>query len=235
MTNKRKMLLVEDESHLAHGLKINFEFEGFEVTIAGTARSAQQALGRNHNFDIIVLDITLPDEQGFVVCQSLRQQGDHTPVLMLTARNLAKDRVFGLESGADDYLTKPFDLDELIARVKSLLRRQAWNNQKPQEAIFEFGDAKVNFSTHEAWMSEQQLKITSLEMSLLRYFIQNEGRAISREELMSKVWNLPNYPNTRTVDNFVSRLRRHFEPNQKSPRHFLSIRGKGYKFDRGAL
>lgn len=231
----RRMLLVEDEAHLAHGLKINFEFEGFDVHIASSARAAQEALGAEHKYDIIVLDITLPDAEGFVVCESLRQRGDHTPVLMLTARNLAKDRVFGLESGADDYLTKPFDLDELLARVKSLLRRQEWNNQKPHEIIFTFGEAKINFETHEAWMNGNEIKITSLEMNLLRYFVQNEGRAIGRDELMRKVWNLPNYPNTRTVDNFVSRLRRHFEANPKTPRHFLSIRGKGYRFDRSAL
>ena len=184
---------------------------------------------------IILLDITLPDKPGFVVCETLRQQGDHTPVLMLTARNLAKDRVFGLETGADDYLTKPFDLDELFARVKSLLRRQAWNEQKPKDTIFEFGEAKVNFKTHEAWMANELIKITSLELNLLRYFVQNEGRAISREELMTKVWKLPNYPNTRTIDNFVSRLRRHFEIDQKNPKHFLSIRSKGYKFEKGQL
>ena len=235
MTSTNRLLLVEDERHLAVGLKINFEFEGFQVDIASTAREARGFLASGQSYAAIILDVSLPDEDGFSLCRQIRSAGDFIPVLMLTARQLAEDRVQGLESGADDYLTKPFDLDELIARVRSMLRRQAWNvsQKSAQPNCLEFGDARIDFDRHEAWMKGEQVKVTALELSLLRYFAINHGRALSRQELLEKVWKLGNYPNTRTVDNFVMRLRRQFEPDPSEPVYFLSVRGMGYKFSLG--
>jgi DNA-binding response OmpR family regulator len=227
------LLIVEDERHLATGLKLNFEFEGYDVTIAGTAREAAASLARPEPFDAIVMDVTLPDADGFELVRRIRRAGNFTPVIMLTARTLAEDRVTGLESGADDYLTKPFELDELLARVRSLIRRRRWEaaaKSSPASAVLHFGSASVDFDTHEATVDGEPVRLTSLEMTLLRYLAQNAGRVISRDELLQQVWKLRNYPNTRTVDNFMLRLRKHFEPDPREPRYFLSIRGAGYKF-----
>jgi DNA-binding response OmpR family regulator len=229
----RHLLIVEDERHLATGLKLNFEFEGYRVDLAGTAREAAAALARSEPFDAIVMDVTLPDASGFELVRRLRQAGNFTPVIMLTARTLAEDRVAGLESGADDYLTKPFELDELIARVRSLIRRRRWEaarNGAQPAAVMRFGEAVVDFDTHEVTVAGAPITLTSLEMTLLQYFFHNVGRVISRDELLQQVWKLRNYPNTRTVDNFVLRLRKHFEPDPAEPVFFRSIRGAGYKF-----
>lgn len=226
------LLIVEDEDHLARALRLNFELEGFEVVTAATGREAFGALARPRPFQCIVLDVTLPDMDGFDICRRLREVGDYTPVLMLTARSLTDDRVEGLESGADDYITKPFELEELIARVRSAIRRRSWDSRGPgrSSAVLSFGEARVDFETHEVTVRGEVLHLTTLELDLLRYFAQNEGRVVSREELLQKVWKLRNHPNTRTVDNFVLRLRRHFEPDETHPRHFLSVRGAGYRF-----
>lgn len=236
-TAPRRILVVEDEKHLAAGLKLNLELEGFTVDVAGTAREAAQLLVAPDAYDAIVLDVMLPDIDGFSLCRRLRAAGDYTPVLMLTVRNAAEDRVEGLESGADDYLAKPFELQELLARIRSLLRRRRWeqNDPPPQEQpseILEFGNARIDFGRHEAWVGDQPVTLTRLELDLVRFMAQNEQRVLSREELLARVWNLRNYPNTRTVDNFIMRLRKHFEPNPHRPVHFLSVRGAGYKFVR---
>ena len=226
----QRLLIVEDEAHLSAGLKLNFEFEGYAVDTAATAREAAGFLAGSLRYDAIILDVTLPDSDGFTLCRRLRAAGNFTPVIMLTARTLASDRVTGLESGADDYLTKPFDLDELIARVRSMLRRQSWERKPPPSHLYSFGGAHIDFERHEATMNGEPIKLTSLELELLRYFIQNAERVLSRTELLEKVWKLPNYPNTRTVDNFVMRLRRHFEADPANPVYFRSVRGAGYKF-----
>jgi DNA-binding response OmpR family regulator len=231
MKERQKLLLVEDESHLAAGLKLNFEFEGFDVDIAGSIREANLFLDKVQRYTAIILDITLPDGDGFALCRKLRSSGNYTPVLMLTARGQARDRVDGLRSGADDYLTKPFDLDELLARVRSILRRRAWDQAaSPPQQELRFGEASIDFSQHMALNHGKEVHLTALEMDLLRYFAANQNRVLTREELLAEVWQMPNYPNTRTVDNFVMRLRRQFEPNPTSPIYFLSIRGRGYKF-----
>ena len=228
---EQRILIVEDEAHLSAGLKLNFEFEGFEVDTAATAREAAALLAGPQQYDVIILDVTLPDSDGFTLCRRLRSAGNFTPVLMLTARTQANDRVTGLQAGADDYLTKPFDLDELIARVRSMLRRRSWERQAPESSgSYTFGKAIIDFERHEATMDGTPVKLTSLEFDLLRYFSQNTERVISRTELLEKVWKLPNYPNTRTVDNFVMRLRRHFEDDPANPVYFRSVRGAGYKF-----
>ncbi len=228
-----KILIVEDERHLATGLKLNFELEGFSVDIAGTVREAAARLASSEPYAAIVLDVSLPDGDGFTLCRKMRSAGNLTPIIMLTARSEATARVEGLEAGADDYLTKPFDLDELLARVNSMLRRQQWEEQRGTPivgTILEFGSARIDFDTHRAWTGDNEVRLTALEVELMRYFWQNAERVLSREELLNQVWNLRNYPNTRTVDNFVLRLRKHFEPNPKEPAFIVSVRGAGYKF-----
>jgi DNA-binding response OmpR family regulator len=229
----QRLLVVEDEDHLAAGLKLNLELEGYEVDVAGTAREASEKLIQPEGYDALVLDVMLPDLDGFELCQRLRKAGHFVPVIMLTARSSAEDRVRGLEAGADDYMVKPFSLDELLARVRSMLRRREWearNGEEHESATLSFGAAVVDFDTHEVRVGGEPRKLTQLELDLLRYFAENAGRVLSRDELLQKVWKLRNYSQTRTVDNFLSRLRRHFEPDPKSPVHFVSVRGAGYKF-----
>ena len=224
-----KILMVEDEKHLAIGLQINFEYEGFVVDIVETVREAKEKLKSAHKYEVIILDLTLPDGDGFEVCSYLRKNHDFTPILMLTARNTQPDRVKGIELGADDYMSKPFDLDELMVRVRSLVRRQKWNSMDANQA-FTFGNASIDFTKYEAKVNDSIIKLTALEFDLLRFFMNNQNRVISRQELLTEVWKLPNYPQTRTVDNFIMRLRRRFEPDPANPTHFHSIRGAGYKF-----
>ena len=227
---KPHVLVVEDEEHLATGLRINFQLEGYDVTLAATAREAEIQLQTGRGFDVMILDVQLPDMNGFALCRQLREGGNFTPVIMLTARNSPADRITGLDVGADDYLAKPFELSELLARVRSLLRRQRWERQETSTSELQFANVYVNFDTHEVRVGESSLNLTQLELDLLRYFVAHAGRVLTREELLEKVWKLRNYPNTRTVDNFVLRLRRYFEPNPDKPVYFVSVRGAGYKF-----
>ena len=230
-SEKKKILLVEDEQHLAIALKLNFELEGYDTHLAHSAREAIRTLTIEGPFQLIILDISLPDMDGYQLCSQLRSASNFTPVLMLTARQRPEDRVQGLEAGADDYLTKPFDLDELIARVRSLLRRQEWNTQnKAPIQILTLGQATIDFNRYEAHMEGSEIPLTALEFSLLQYFADNPNRCLPRQELLEQVWNLQNYPNTRTIDNFVMRLRRAFEADPSQPQFFISVRGVGYKF-----
>ena len=233
--NPRRLLVVEDEGHLAAGLKLNFTLEGFAVDVAATAREAGQYLVRPHAYAAIVLDIMLPDLDGFQLCEQLREAGNFTPVIMLTARGAPEDRVRGLEAGADDYLVKPFDLSELLARIRSLLRRRTWETAgsagtDPATTHLAFGRARVDFASHRVLVDDRPVKLTRLELDLLRYFASHPDRVLGRDELLEKVWQLRDYGNTRTVDNFVLRLRKHFEPDPSVPVHFLSVRGSGYRF-----
>ncbi|MEE9384111.1 MAG: response regulator transcription factor [Nannocystaceae bacterium] len=230
-----RLLVVEDEENLARGLKLNFELEGYDVDVAASARRANE-LALSHDYQAIVLDVMLPDDDGFSLCSVLRGRGDLTPVLMLTACGTTEERVRGLEVGADDYMVKPFELDELLARVRSMLRRREWEQNarsRDERAQLEFDGVQVDFVRHEASSRGIRVKLTSLEFALLRYFAENPGRVLSRTELQEKVWKLENYPNSRMVDNFIMRLRRHFERDPSRPRHFVSVRGSGYKFDPG--
>ncbi|MCR9166274.1 MAG: response regulator transcription factor [Nannocystaceae bacterium] len=229
---KPRLLLVEDEDHLAAGLKLNFELEGFEVDIARTGREAGSLL-LQPDYDIMVLDVMLPDISGLTLCRSIRESGKTTPILMLTAKASLDDRVEGLNAGADDYLTKPFELEELLARVRSMLRRAEWEKQEepqPSTPSIRIGSAQVDFERHIAERDGQTLRLTKLEFDLLLYFVENPERVLSREELQREVWKLRDYPNRRMVDNFIMRLRRHFEKHPQSPKMFVSVRGAGYKF-----
>ncbi len=227
----RRILIVEDEDHLARVVRLNLELDGFRVDVAPDGARARAALASDA-FDLIVLDVMLPDADGMDLCRAMRARGDLTPVLMLTAMGETGDRIAGLQSGADDYLPKPFELAELRARVGALLRRARWAESKPPVApeTLRFGAAEVDFAAHEAWMDGQPVALTALELELLRYFADRPGRALSREQLLEDVWSVSGSNSTRTVDNFVMRLRRHFEPEPGQPRHFVSVRGVGYKF-----
>jgi DNA-binding response OmpR family regulator len=232
-TQAPRLLIVEDERHIAAGLKLNFELEGYEVHVVGSAREAAAKLVEPEGFDAVLLDVMLPDSDGFSICRKLRDAGDFTPVLMLTARGTTEDRVKGLEAGADDYLVKPFELSELLARVRSMLRRRGWEREvqtsEPPEDMH-LGDVRIDFAASEAYRGDEKLRLTRLEIDLLRYFAGNPGRVLSRQELQEKVWQLDNYPNSRMVDNFILRLRKHFEPDPAQPTFFVSVRGSGYKF-----
>ena len=227
-----RLLVVEDEDHLAAGLKLNFELEGYRVDLARTGREAGTLL-LTQVYDVIVLDVVLPDVDGFTLCRKLRDSGNLTPVVMLTARSAVDDRVEGLNVGADDYVTKPFVLEELLARVRSTVRRRDWERARkgePREAVLSIGGATVDFNEHSTHKLGEELHLTKLEYDLLRYFVANPGRVLSREELQEQVWKLRDYPNRRMVDNFILRLRRHFERDPATPTVFLSVRGAGYKY-----
>jgi len=233
---KPRLLIVEDEQHLGRALKLNFELEGFEVELAASGKAALRELAKPapQAPNAIVLDVELPDTSGFELCAKLREAGLFAPVLMLTVRASAEDRVRGLEAGADDYLPKPFEMSELLARIRALLRRQAWAKE-PTEAprVLRFGRAVIDFAAHRVEVDGEPVALTALELELTAYFAANPGRVLPRQELLAEVWRLPRTNETRTVDNFVARLRKHFEVDPANPVHFLSHRGAGYRFEPG--
>jgi two-component system alkaline phosphatase synthesis response regulator PhoP len=226
-----RLLLVEDEEHIVNGLKFNLEMEGYEILHARDGNIAKELLfDKKDKFDLIILDIMLPGMSGYDLCYALRKSENYTPVLMLTAKKFEKDKITGLQLGADDYLTKPFHLEELLTRVQVLLRRQQWSNIEQKTSKLEFSDVVINFDQFTALKGQKALKLTNLEYKLMKKFSENEGKVLSREELFEKVWEIKDYENLRTVDNFVSRLRKYFEKDPSNPKHFHSIRGVGYKF-----
>ena len=231
---RANVLVIEDEAHLAAGLKLNLELEGYRVANARTVREAAAQLLQVPDLDLILLDVMLPDGDGYTFCRQLRDAGNYVPVIMLTARSGAEERVHGLDSGADDYLAKPFQLPELLARVRSALRRRDWQQRDTGSdtgrGVLAFGNVHINFDTHEVTAGDKPVRLTQLELDLLYYFSQHARRVLTREELLEQVWKLHNSPNTRSVDNFIVRLRRYFEPQPDKPVYFVSHRGAGYKF-----
>ena len=206
------------------------------MTIVGDGPSALRIMQEKpEDVALVVLDLMLPGMSGYAVCEALRAFDMDTPVLILTARTLTEDRTRGFDAGANQYLTKPFDLDEFLSRVKNLLmfhsRREARQRKQAGKVVsFEFAAAKINFETFEATVHDEPLRLTQLEMTLLRYFVENEGRVIPRRELLENVWGMPGTLNTRAPDQFIRRLRKTFEPDPAQPRHFLTIRDAGYRF-----
>jgi two-component system OmpR family response regulator len=236
MAASEHILVVEDEEHLATGIKYNLRAEGYRVTTVGDGPTALKFIEDDpESIDLVVLDLMLPGMSGYAVCEALRAVDRDLPVLILSARTLAEDRTRGFDVGANQYLTKPFDLDEFLSRVKNLLTfhsRGTRRQPQPSSAIttFEFASAKINFETFEVSVAGEPVRMTQLEMTLLRYFIDNEGRVIPRRELLEKVWGMPGTLNTRAPDQFIRRLRKTFEPDPAQPRHFLTIRDAGYRF-----
>jgi len=235
MSNHEHILVVEDEEHLATGIKYNLVAEGYRVTTVGDGPTALRMLQEKPgDVDLVILDLMLPGMSGYAVCEALRAFDMDTPVLILTARTLTEDRTRGFNVGANQYLTKPFDLDEFLSRVKNLLcfhgREARSRRQSGGVTAFEFAGAKINFDTFEATVGGEPVRLTQLEMTLLRYFVENEGRVIPRRELLENVWGVPGTLNTRAPDQFIRRLRKAFEPDPAQPRHFLTIRDAGYRF-----
>jgi len=237
-----RILLVEDEAHIAHGLAFNLRNAGYEVELARTGPEAL-ALIRRRPFDLVLLDVMLPgDQDGFEVARAIRRARDFTPILMLTAKDLRDDRISGLDAGADDYVTKPFDLDELLARVRGHLRRLAWlRGPAPGERVgakasdsLEFGEGcRVDFRTYRArTIDGREVELSQKEAMIMRLFAEREGEVVTRATLLEEVWDEPPTLETRTMDNFIMRLRRHFEREPGNPRHILSVRGAGYRFVR---
>jgi DNA-binding response OmpR family regulator len=236
MTTRKHILVVEDEEHLATGIKYNLEAEGYRATAVGDGPSALRFIEENpDDVDLVILDLMLPGMSGYSVCEALRAEERHMPVLILSARTLAEDRTRGFDVGADQYLMKPFDLDEFLSRVRNLLTlhgRRAGRGSKGSAPVnsFEFGDAKIDFETFQVTVRGEPVRMTQMEMKLLRYFLENEGRVIPRRELLENVWGMPGYLSTRAPDQFIRRLRKAFEPDPARPRHFLTIRDAGYRF-----
>ena len=236
MPNNEHILVVEDEEHLATGIKYNLVAEGYRVTTVGDGPAALRIMQEDpESVDLVILDLMLPGMSGYAVCEALRAFDMDTPVLILTARTLTEDRTRGFDAGANQYLTKPFDLEEFLSRVKNLLtfhsRREVRQRRQASRIVtFEFAGAKINFETFEVIVGDEPVRLTQLEMTLLRYFIENQGRVIPRRELLENVWSMPGTLNTRAPDQFIRRLRKTFEPDPAQPRHFLTVRDAGYRF-----
>ena len=225
-----KILLVEDEETLALGLEYNLSEEGYQVVRAEDGKKALDCF-ESEEFDLIILDIMLPYFDGFQVAEKIREKSPQIPILMLTARTAANDRVRGLEIGADDYLTKPFHLQELLARVKGMLRRKVWYKEiTNQQPIYHFHGNEINFEKLTARTGKKEIQLTQREAMVLKYLIENKARVVSREELLEKVWDTSAELETRTVDNFIMRLRKYFEPDPSKPIFLKSIRSAGYMF-----
>jgi DNA-binding response OmpR family regulator len=233
---RKHVLIVEDEKHLAMGVKYNLEAEGYRVTWVEDGPTAVRLIEADHYaFDMMILDLMLPGMSGYAVCQTLRDQGIFLPILILSARSLPEDRARGFDCGANQYLNKPFDLDELLARVKNLLKLHTLVQPAPVVAPvkvnqIDFGRASINFETYEVRVEDREVKMTHKELQLLRYFVENQGRVISRQELLAEVWDMSGEMQTRSVDQFMLRLRKIFEIDPAKPKHFLTLRDAGYRF-----
>lgn len=229
-----KILIVEDESHIAEGLKFNLEAEGHEPEVVGDGRAAAERLSQGGDPDLVILDLMLPELSGFEVVKRMRAAGNFTPVLILTAKDDPEDVVRGLEDGADDYLFKPFRLEELLARVRGLLRRRRWDGAPRDGALpsVQVGDAVVHFDRFEIEVGDERIQLTTKEAALLRVLVEREGEAVPRGDLLEEVWGLRPDTRTRVVDSFIVRLRRYIEPDPSRPRHIVSVRGHGYRFVR---
>lgn len=228
-----RILLVEDEESLARGLEFNLAAEGYAVALAADGRQALE-LFRSESFDLVILDVMLPYLDGFQVAEQMREREPQLPILMLTARKSAGDRIKGLLTGADDYLTKPFHLEELLLRIKGMLRRKQWyREQTGVPEVCRFGENEVNFNTLSGLSATGTVRLTPQEAMVLRYLMAHAGRIVSRQELLEKVWQVNAEMETRTIDNFIMRLRKHFEQDPANPRHIVSVRGAGYMFTSG--
>ncbi len=230
------VLVVEDELHLAHGIQYNLQAEGYQVTVFNEGPPALQFMEDHASgVDLVILDVMLPGMSGYTVCETLRASGVEVPILILSARTLTEDRIRGFEVGADQYMMKPFDLEEFLSRIKNLLARAHRTQEPAGPAVksisrYKFADATVDFDTFEVVVRGEPVRMTQKELKLLRYFVENEGRVIPRDELLEKVWEMPGSITTRAPDQFIRRLRKTFESDPAQPRHFLTIRDAGYRF-----
>jgi two-component system, OmpR family, alkaline phosphatase synthesis response regulator PhoP len=231
MSNKPSILLVEDEENLHEALKLNLELEGYEITSSFTGSEALQKI-QSEYFDLIILDVMLPDVDGISITETIRVQNNQVPILILSAKNTSSDRVLGLKKGADDYLTKPFNLEELLLRVQKLIEK----NKKMQDKdsvgdTYQFGGHSIDFNAQEAVTKEgQRIQLSKKEAMLLKLLFENKNDVVPREKILQTVWGYNVYPTTRTIDNFILNFRKYFEHDSRNPRYFHSVRGVGYKY-----
>ncbi|MCA8998442.1 MAG: response regulator transcription factor [Planctomycetaceae bacterium] len=234
MTERPKILIVEDEEAIAHGLLFNFEAEGYDPVVVGDGPGALSYLAEHpHDVDLVLLDLMLPGMSGYEICREIRDRDQEIPILVLSARTMSEDRAHAFDCGTDQYMTKPFALPELLSRVRNLLKRrrllkQAFTSSERDD--YEFDDIHINFRTFELSRGEETHPLTTMELQLLRYFIEHEGAVLSRAKILRDVWDQGAEVSTRTVDNFVMRLRKYIEDDPAAPRHLISVRGTGYRF-----
>ncbi|WP_437187543.1 response regulator transcription factor [Planctomicrobium sp. SH668] len=234
MIKSPRILIVEDEEAIANGIRFNFEAEGYQPIVMGDGPSTLNYLDENpHGVDLIVLDLMLPGMSGYEICRAIRDRDLRIPILVLSARTLSEDKSHAFDCGTDQYMTKPFALPELLSRVRNLLKRnhqieQAF--QSSQRDDFEFGNVQVNFRTYEVQRGDETFSLTTMELQLLRYFIEHEGAVLSRTRILNDVWDQGAEVTSRTIDNFVMRLRKYLEEDPSNPHHVLSVRGTGYRF-----
>ena len=225
------MLLVEDEDHLRDVIHLNLDLEGYDVTSVGDGKSALEEV-EGKRFDLLVLDIMLPEINGFQVCETIRLRNNNLPILIISAKGGSQDKIQGLKLGADDYLAKPFNLEELLLRVKNLLKRTDRDAIATPFEIYEFGGNTVDFTSFEIKTSRGMKRLLSKkEITLLRLLIERKNAVVSREQILESVWGYDVYPSTRTIDNYILAFRKYFEEDPKAPQYFISIRGIGYKFN----
>ncbi|MBL4754940.1 MAG: response regulator transcription factor [Flavobacteriales bacterium] len=230
-----RILLVEDEDHLRDVITLNLDLEGYDVTSVEDGKSALVEID-NKRFDLLLLDVMLPEIDGFQVCENIRLRNVNMPILIISARGGSQDRIRGLKLGADDYLAKPFNLEELLLRVKILLKRSDREVGSVSVQSFEFGGNTVDFLSYQIVTSRGVEKMLSKkEIMLLRLLIDRKNKVVSREQILESVWGYDVYPSTRTIDNYILAFRKYFEEDPKFPRYFISIRGIGYKFDNSSV
>lgn len=229
--NKASILLVEDEENLHDALKLNLELEGYQVTSSYNGTNALQTI-QNEYFNLVILDIMLPEMDGISVLETLRVQNNEVPVLILSARNNSADRVLGLKKGADDYLTKPFNLEELLLRVQKLIEKNKKLYDKESVGdTYSFGNNVIDFKAQEArTKTGERIQLSKKEAMLLKLLIENKNEVVPREKILQTVWGYNVYPTTRTIDNFILNFRKYFEKDSRNPRYFHSVRGVGYKY-----
>jgi two-component system alkaline phosphatase synthesis response regulator PhoP len=224
-----RVLFVEDEENIREMVRLNLELEGYEVLVAKEGKQALKYIAEQH-FDLAILDIMLPEIDGYQICEQVRLTNREIPIMFLTAKDAASDRIVGLKRGADDYLTKPFHLEELLLRVKNLIRRSAKSTESTME-LFDFGGNKINFATFQVnSKTSGEFMLTKKEAMLLKLLIDRKNEVVSRQQILQAVWGYDVYPSTRTIDNFILSFRKYFEQDPKQPQFFRSIRGVGYKF-----
>lgn len=225
-----RILIVEDEAHIAAGIRLNLEAEGFEVEHVADGLKAITEIRRAAH-DLVILDVMLPGASGFEVCERVRAEDNHIPILFLTARDSEDARIQGLELGGDDYMTKPFSVRELIQRVRAIFRRGIWYRQEPASGrVVSFGRNQVDFTAYSAQTASGAVELTQKECMVLKLLVEHEGKVVSRDTILETVWGYDRYPSTRTIDNLILRLRKYFEHDPKSPRHIHTIYAAGYKF-----
>lgn len=223
-----RILLVEDEENIRDVVKLNLEMEDFEVVATESGKEAVKFFKEQH-FDLIILDVMLPEVDGFQVCEQIRLTNMDVPIIFLTAKDASQDRIQGLKKGGDDYLTKPFVLEELLLRVHNLIKRTSKAPENSPE-VYEFGNNRVNFITYEAQGNPGDFTLTKKEAMLLKLLVDRRNEVVSRQQILQSVWGYDVYPSTRTIDNFILSFRKYFEQDPKNPEYFLSVRGVGYKF-----